>query len=62
MKRVFHVGHKRVTRIMRENNLKCRAAKKYRATTDSRYLEPVADNILNRDFAVSEPDKVWWVA
>ena len=47
---------------MRENNLKCRAAKKYRATTDSRYLEPVADNILNRDFAVSEPDKVWWVA
>ena len=57
--RFSHVGHNRVARIMRENNLKCRVVRKYRTTTDSRHSEPVADNILNRDFAVAEPDKVW---
>jgi putative transposase len=57
--RFSHFGRNRVARIMRENNLKCRAARKYRTTTDSRHLEPVADNILNRNFAVAEPDKVW---
>jgi len=54
-----HVGRNRVARIMRENNLRCRSTKKYRTTTDSRHSEPVAANILNRNFNVSEPNKVW---
>ena len=53
------VGKNRVARIMKENNLKCKSVKKYRTTTDSRHNEPIAENLLNRQFNVSEPNKVW---
>lgn len=57
--RFLHIGHNRVARIMRENGLRCRIARKYRPTTDSRHKEPVSDNILDRNFVVTRPDKVW---
>ena len=53
------VSRPRVTRMMREMGLKCRATKKFVVTTDSRHNYPVAPNLLNRNFTVSAPNVVW---
>ena len=55
----FKVGENRVARIMREAGLKCKTVKKFVITTDSRHKEPVAENLLNREFNVSSPNRVW---
>jgi transposase InsO family protein len=52
-------NHKRVERLMRDNQIKARRVKKFKVTTDSRHNEPVAENVLDRGFKVSEPDKAW---
>jgi len=52
-------GRKRVARLMRLNDLGCLPRKRYRVTTDSRHQEPVAENILNRQFDVAQPNTVW---
>ena len=49
------VNHKRVERIMRENGIRSKSHKKYKATTNSKHNLPVAENILNRDFAADSP-------
>ena len=53
------VGKNRVARLMNEMNLKSKTIKKYVATTDSKHNEPVAPNLLNREFTVSEPNTTW---
>lgn len=53
------VNHKRVERLMRDEGLKAKRVKKFRATTDSRHSLPVAENVLGRNFSVSRPDEVW---
>ena len=52
-------NHKRIERLMREGDLRAKAARRFKATTDSSHKMPVADNELARQFAVSEPNKVW---
>lgn len=44
---------------MREANVFVRYKKKYRVTTNSNHKKPVFENILNRQFKVSEPDKTY---
>lgn len=51
------INHKRVERIMNENNIKSKVAKKFKATTYSGHKLPVAENILNRDFNVDKPNE-----
>lgn len=53
------VGENRVARIMKKDGLKCKSVKKFVTTTDSKHKEPVADNLLNREFNVSSPNRVW---
>jgi transposase InsO family protein len=54
------VSRPRVARIMRLEGLKSIVNKKYRVcTTDSKHSFPVADNVLNREFDVCQPGKVW---
>ena len=43
-------NHKRIGRIMRENGIRSKVCKKYKATTNSKHSLPAAENILNRDF------------
>lgn len=50
---------KRVARLMKDNNIRSKAVKKYKATTNSKHSNPVADNLLSRKFTVHTPDKVW---
>lgn len=57
--RGYRIGHNRVDRLMRENGLNCRLRKKFAITTNSKHQEPVAENILNRQFNVAIPNAVW---
>lgn len=49
------VNHKRIERIMKENGIRSKVTKKYKATTNSHHSLPVADNILNREFHADAP-------
>jgi len=57
--RGFCVGHNRVARLMRSHRLNCRCRKKFIHTTNSAHKEPVAVNILARQFMVPMPNMVW---
>jgi putative transposase len=48
-----------LTRLMSENGIRARQKRKYKVTTDSGHALPVAQNIVNRNFVVDKPDKVW---
>jgi putative transposase len=52
-------GRHRVARIMRSNGLRAKAAKKYKATTNSKHTLPVAPNLLEQDFSADRPDQKW---
>ena len=55
----LEVGRHRVARLMRENGLKGRIKPAFRKTTDSDHGMPVAPNLLEQNFDVAEPDRVW---
>ena len=55
----FGCGRKRVARIMREAGLRAKIVKRFRVTTQSKHTLPVAENLLQRDFTVREPNRVW---
>lgn len=55
----FHVGRKRIARLMKAQGIAGTPKKPYRATTDSRHNMPLAENILAREFNVDSLDKVW---
>jgi transposase InsO family protein len=55
----FPVSKNRVARRMKAAGLRSIVRRKYRATTDSKHSHPVADNLLQRDFTASSPDRVW---
>ena len=49
----------RIERLMWANGIRAKQKRKFVATTDSKHDLPVAENILRREFAVGEPNKVW---
>jgi transposase InsO family protein len=53
------IGRYKVRRLMRELGLEARQPRRYKVTTDSRHSFPVAANILDRQFEVAEPNRVW---
>jgi putative transposase len=53
------VSRKRVVRLMSEENLRHRLKRRFVRTTQSRHDQPVSKNILDRDFEVGAPNKVW---
>jgi transposase InsO family protein len=54
-----HVSEKRVGRLMREEGLRARARKRFRSTTMSEHDQPVAANVLARQFAADRPNQRW---
>jgi transposase InsO family protein len=57
-----HCGRKRVERLMREDGLRARKKRRFRATTDSTHAHPIAPNHLARHFeveAVEDVNQVW---
>jgi putative transposase len=52
-------GRHRIARIMRGNGLRAKAAKKYKATTNSKHPLPVAPNLLEQNFSANRPNQKW---
>jgi len=52
-------GHRRVGRLMRQNNISVVRTRKYKATTDSYHRFIIAPNLLNRDFTADQPNQKW---
>lgn len=57
-RRGFEVNHKRVLRMMREDNLLCLRRKSFRLTTDSQHGFPVYPN-LARDMVLTAVNQLW---
>lgn len=55
----IRVGVDRIKRLRKKLGLRCKQKRKFKVTTDSRHTLPVAPNLLERDFSVSAPNRVW---
>lgn len=53
------VSQKTVTRIMKAEGIRSKTVKKYKATTNSKHSLPIYPNLLNQEFQVDAPGKVW---
>lgn len=56
---VEKINHKKVSRLMRENDLNFKKKKKYKVTSESNHKKPVAPNLLNREFHAETPNQKW---
>lgn len=57
-RRGSRVSRKRVARLMRGEGIYGRKRRRFRPTTDSRHEDPIAPNLLNRDFTSEQPGAV----
>jgi len=55
----FRVGRKRIERLMRERGIQGRRKRRFRRTTDSNHAQPIAPNVLARQFEVTAANAVW---
>ena len=53
------VGKLRVQQLMQQHGIRARGKRRFRVTTDSRHGLPIAPNLLNRNFTVPAPNRVW---
>lgn len=53
------VGVHRIKRIRKEHGIRCKQVKKFKATTNSNHSLPVAENLLEQNFAAEAPNQVW---
>lgn len=54
-----HVSRKRVARLMQQQQLRARSRRRYKNTTDSNHVQPVAPNVLDRQFEADAPNERW---
>ena len=52
-------GRHRIANIMRAQGWRAKAAKKFKATTNSNHKLPVAPNLLQQDFSAQQPNQKW---
>jgi putative transposase len=57
--RGIRVGKERVQKLMQQHGIRAKGKRRFKVTTDSNHDLPIAPNLLDRKFAVAEPDKVW---
>jgi putative transposase len=53
------VGRRRVSRLMAAHGLQAVCPRRFCVTTDSNHDRPIAENILDRDFAPEAPNQSW---
>jgi transposase InsO family protein len=53
------VGKKRIERLVQEQGLAAKRKRRFRRTTDSNHLHPIAPNVLDRQFSPSMPNQAW---
>ena len=52
-------GHNQIAESLRRQGLRARAARKFKATTNSNHRLPVAPNLLQQDFSAQRPNEKW---
>ena len=57
--RGIRVGKERVQKLMQLHGIRAKGKRRFKVTTDSNHDQPISSNLLNREFAVAAPDKVW---
>ena len=55
----YHTSRRRIGKLMKKENLVCKTKKKFKATTNSKHDNPIAPNLLDRQFPVYKPTEVW---
>ena len=55
----LHRGRRQVAQSLRRQGLRAKAARKFKATTNSNHALPVAENLLKQDFTAQRPNQVW---
>ena len=55
----INAGRYKVRQAMARLGLEVRYPKKFKVTTDSDHNHSISPNTLNREFEVTEPNKVW---
>src|SRR3989304_10213376 len=55
----IRVGICRIKHIRKNLGIRCKQKRKFKVTTHSRHELPVAENLLEQQFKVSQPNKVW---
>jgi putative transposase len=53
------VSEKRVKRLMREAQIRGKVPKRFTQTTNSHHDDPIAANVLDRDFTAAGPNQRW---
>ena len=54
-----YCGHNRVARLRRRHGIEARRRRRFRLAYAARNSEPAAPNLLDRQFTVEAPDRVW---
>lgn len=57
--RGIRVGKERVRKLMHRHGIRAKGKRRFKVTTDSKHDLPIVPNLLDRQFDVAEPDKVW---
>jgi len=55
----IRVGICRIKRIRKKLGIRCKQKRKFKVTTHSKHKLPVAENLLEQQFKVNQPNKVW---
>jgi transposase InsO family protein len=55
----YPISENRVTRLMKLNNIRGKAKRKFKTTTTSKHQRPRVENLVKQDFQSSEPNKLW---
>jgi transposase InsO family protein len=53
------ISEKRVRRLMRAEQIQGRMPKRFKQTTNSDHADPIAANLLDRDFTAAAPNQRW---
>ena len=53
------VSRPRVARLMRKNKICAKTKRKFKVTTNSDHRLPISPNLLQQNFTVNQPNKVW---
>ena len=57
--RGIRVGKLRVQKLMQLHGIRAKGKRRFKVITDSKHDLPISPNLLDRQFSVAEPDKVW---
>ena len=58
-RRGISCNRKRVARIMQSAGIRAKTVKRYKRTTNSEHKKAISENLLDQQFIVKRPNKVW---